>query len=624
MQLSLPADVRSRLQAWASRLPRSGAIALDLIPADPEDAGAIRAAQIGAIVRLSPFVMGASCVNAAITLATLADLHRLRPAYVIWALLLLAVTWRFLLAWARRREAKAVASRRAIRRVIQNAALFGLLWGVVPLATFPGAPLQVQLFVASLAAGMMSAGAFVLAAVPLAAMSYVAIVGGGALIVLLQQSSAVYLALIALLASYTVVIVVGVNWSAALLVNTLLAEAQLRREIAAREEAQALSAHAERMTALGQLSGGIAHDFNNILQVVSGGAARIERAPQDPENVARQLKRINDAVDRGSAISRRLLAFARRDALSAEPIDAALLLTDLGELLAHTIGPPIKVHVDVAMTKGSVMADRRQLETVILNLATNARDAMADGGDLTVSATSTVRETDSEFPRLRAGRYVRICVADTGVGMPPDVLARVAEPFFTTKPKGMGTGLGVSMAKGFAEQSGGAFAITSEPGQGTTATLWLPQAELAAAAPGEPSARAAASLGAGLRVLVVDDDALVLDALMSGLEDAGFAVLGANNASTALALIEHEAAIDAIVTDFSMPGMNGIDLIRNARLRKPGLPAVLVTGHVGDVAESVDLQHAEEFLVLQKPVSPARLVARFAELLAARAVERPG
>jgi signal transduction histidine kinase/CheY-like chemotaxis protein len=510
--------------------------------------------------------------------------------------------------------------------MVLNGAAFGALWGVVPAATFPGAPLEVQLFVASLTAGMMSAGAYVLAAVPLAAMAYVAMFAAGTLFALTRYVSAVNIGLLALLVSYTMVIVVGVNWIAALLVSSLLAEARLRREVAAREEAQALSAHAERMTALGQLAGGIAHDFNNILQVVDGGIARIERAPQDRDNVFRQTERIHAAVERGSAISRRLLAFARRDALSAEAIDAAELLADLGELLAHTIGPPIRIHVDVAMATGRVMADRRQLETVILNLAANARDAMPEGGDLTISAISTTREEDSE--RLKAGRYVRITVVDTGLGMSPEVLGRVAEPFFTTKPKSLGTGLGVSMAKGFAEQSGGDFAIASETGRGTTVTLWLPQAAADAPPAAGSSSRPTEpgpAFGAGRRVLVVDDDALVLDTLRSALEDAGFVAVGADNAANALALFDQAPPIDAVVTDFSMPGMNGIELIRRIHVQRPGLPAILLTGHVGDVAASaVDQQVAEHFLLLQKPIAPARLLEHVQELIDAGSRRRAG
>jgi CheY-like chemotaxis protein len=257
---------------------------------------------------------------------------------------------------------------------------------------------------------------------------------------------------------------------------------------------------------------------------------------------------------------------------------------------------------------------------VILNLATNARDAMPEGGDLTVSAISTVQGDSTRAPQLKAGRYVRINVTDTGVGMTPEVLGRAAEPFFTTKSKAMGTGLGVSMAKGFAEQSGGAFAIASAPGKGTSVTLWLPQADGSPeAAPDDPVADAAAlgAVGTGRCVLVVDDDEQVRGVLVGACEDAGYLAVGADGAESALALLGPHIAIDALVTDFSMPGMNGVDLIREIHRDRPDLPAILVTGHVGDVAAAaVDQQLTEGFTLLQKPVKPTKLVEQLASLIA--------
>jgi signal transduction histidine kinase len=619
MRSTLAQMLRSALDACSHRLPRSLAIALDLIQADPEDADVIRGAQVDAIVRVSPLVVGASCFNALIVLGTFAAMGALQPAYLIWAVVLFALAARYSrAAWRRRKSARRTASRRTIRRMVLNGAAFGALWGVIPAVTFPGAPPAIQLFVACVTCGMMSAGGFVLAAVPLAGMSYVAMMAAGALFALLREGSPVALGIMALLASYTAVIVVAINWNAVLLINSLLAQAQVRREVAAREQAQAQTAHAERMTALGQLAGGIAHDFNNILQVVSGGAARIERNPENREGVVRQALRIQDAVERGSAISRRLLAFARRDALNAEPIDVAALLADLGELLAYTIGPSIRIHVDVAMAWGRLIADRRQLETVILNLATNARDAMPSGGELTIVADTLVLEHDCESPRLKPGRYVRIVVRDTGTGISSATMARVAEPFFTTKPKGMGTGLGLPMAKGFAEQSGGAFAIASEPGRGTTVTLWLPQADASVLAQAKETAHDFALVAVGERrcVLLVDDDELVREVLMTSLEDVGFVMLAAENAKRALALLDQGADVDALVTDFSMPGMNGLELIREVHARKPDLPTILLTGHVGEVAaQSADEQRAQHFTLLQKPMKPEHIAQRLVALI---------
>ena len=617
----LPEKAQDTLDAWWIRRPRWLALALDRIPADADEAALIRGAQVHAIVRLTPLVMAASCLNAMILLATFAAMGALRPAHWIWALALFAMALSFLRGWRGRiRGGRRAASRRTIRRVILNGAAFGALWGLVPAASFAGAPLELQLFVACLTAGMMSAGAFVLATVPLAAMSYVALMAGGALFALLHDVSAANLGIISLLGSYVAVLVVNINWSAALFVDSRLAEAQVLREVAAREQAQAQAAHAERMTALGELAGGIAHDVNNLLQVVGGGASRIERHCGDPAEVARQARRIQDAVERGSVIGRRLLAYARREALRAEPIDVAALLAELGDLLAHAIGPTIRIHIDAAGAPDRVLADRGQLETVLLNLATNARDAMPGGGDLMVSARSVALDREADSPRLGAGRYLRLSVADTGTGIDRSTLARAAEPFFTTKPKGRGTGLGLSMAKTFAEQSGGALEIDSEPGRGTTVTLWLRQAERepqrATQTPAPPEIPAV--FGAGRRVLVVDDDELVREGLMTSLEDAGFVALGAQDAIGAIAHLDAGIEVDALITDFSMPGMNGVDLIHEVHARRPGLPAILLTGHVSDGGtQAFQRLRTEPFTLLFKPMPPARVAQRLASVMAA-------
>lgn len=617
-----PRKSQPAVEAWWQERPRWLALALDQIPVSEDEAAQIRGAQIHAILRLTPVVMTASCLNAAVLLAVLASTATLKPEHLVWALVLLAMS----MTYFRGRLGKGPpqrrpASRRAIRRVVFNGAVFGGIWAVMPAAWFDGAPLQVQLLVACLTAGMMSGGAFVLATVPLAAMSFVAVIVGGALFALLQHHSpTVDLGIVALLASYAAVLVANINWSAALFVDSRLAEGRVRREVAARELAQAQVAHAERMTALGELAGGVAHDINNILQVVSGGAARIERRPEDHDEVARQAGRIQQAVDRGGAISRRLLAFARRDSLRSEPIDFHILLAEVGELLTDAMGPSISVHIDVRDVAGSLLADRRQLETVLLNLATNARDAMADGGDLTVSAASTVLDHDCDSPRLAAGRYMVLAVTDTGAGIDPAVLPRVGEPFFTTKPRGKGTGLGLSMAKGFAEQSGGALSLESELGRGTTVKLWIPEAASSLQPSAEGLTREPVRPAFDVKgwcVLVVDDDEQVRDGLMGSLQDAGFATLGAEDGGAALEQLDQGAEVDALVTDFSMPGMNGLDLIHRVRASRPGLPAILLTGHVEDVsAEAFDRLQGEPFALLHKPTPPARVAERLAELIA--------
>ena len=362
-------------------------------------------------------------------------------------------------------------------------------------------------------------------------------------------------------------------------------EARVREEVAAREAAQLRAAHAERLQALGQLAGGIAHDFNNVLQAVAGAAALIERRPDDAAGVRRLARLAIAASERGASITGRLLAFGRRADLRAEALDAAGLLHGLHEMLARTLGGGIEVQVSLEGDLPPLLADKGQLETVLVNLATNARDAMPAGGRLVLAAVpETVSAGPASHPAgLAPGRYVRLSVADTGTGMDPATLARATEPFFTTKPPGAGTGLGLAMAKGIAEQSGGGLTIESRPGWGTTVTLWLP-----AAASGGPAVAADETApGAGQaakpsRVLLVDDEDLVREVVAQFLREAGFDVLEAANGLEALALLDAGEPLDLLVTDMSMPEVDGLAVIRAAQARREGLPAVLLTGYASD------------------------------------------
>ncbi|HEV2363311.1 MAG TPA: ATP-binding protein [Caulobacteraceae bacterium] len=596
----------------------SGALSLGaaVLSADAETAGSLRAAQIAAIVRLTPVAIGASCLNALVLLATFWAVGELKWQYWLWAGLIFALAAYYFGNWAqsRRREPIRTASPRAIRRTVRNGCVFGAVWGVIPAVAFPGASPPVQLFIAVLTSGMMCAGGFVLATVSPAAISYIAIVAAASIYALLQQTSPIHLGLVALTLAYTMVLMVSANRSAALFISSRLAEAQLRKETEARETAQVQAAHAERMSALGELAGGIAHDFNNILQAVSAGAQLAARHAEEPDSVRRYADQIATAVERGAAISGRLLGFARQDRLRPEQIQPGELLGNVGELLAHTMDPSIHVTIEVPAETPGLAADRYRLETVLLNLANNARDAMPGGGTLSISAAVEDLAHDIDAPALKRGRYVRITVRDTGSGMDAVTLARAGQPFFTTKPKGKGTGLGLSMARGFAEQSGGALAITSEPSRGTTVTLWFPQAEGARAQ--APEERALAPVRAGLRVMLVDDDDQVRATLAGSLEDAGFVVTSAESAEQALDELRRGVQIDALVTDLSMPGMNGWDLIREIQAQRPLLPSLMLTGHLQDAdADSLASAQNGRFAVLRKPVAPLVLARRIAALV---------
>jgi PAS domain S-box-containing protein len=405
-------------------------------------------------------------------------------------------------------------------------------------------------------------------------------------------------------------------------------EARVREEVAAREEAQARAAQSQRMEALGQLAGGVAHDFNNVLQAVAGGARLIEARSGDPERVRRLARMIAEAARRGASVTRRLLAFSRRADLRAEAVDVATLFEDMREILSHTLGTGIEVRVQLPALLPPLLADKGQLETVLVNLAANARDALRGAGAITLSGIVEEVPRRSGGPALPAtlkpGSYLRLSVADTGAGMDAATLARAAEPFFTTKPLGKGTGLGLAMARGFAEQSGGALAIESSPGRGTTVRLWMPVAAAdARSSPGPVTIRGAGQRGGHARVLLVDDEALVREITTEGLEAAGCAVLAVGSAAEAIEFLESGQAVDLLITDLSMPGMDGIALIREAQRRRPGLRAILLTGFATDAAElAIGGTIRSTFSLLRKPIEPAALAERAAVLLdAAREVE---
>jgi PAS domain S-box-containing protein len=367
-------------------------------------------------------------------------------------------------------------------------------------------------------------------------------------------------------------------------------------------------AQAQKVQALGLLAGGIAHDFNNILQSVSGAATLIERRPEDLARTRRLARSSIEAAARGASITQRLLSFARRGALRAEVIGTAELLNGMREVLTHTLGRAIAIRVAADNDVPPVLADRGQLETALVNLGTNARDAMPDGGTLTLSAEAgNAADADTLPASLAAGRYVRIRVADTGSGMTAGTFARLGEPFFTTKPLGSGTGLGLAMVKGFAEQSGGAMVVTTAVGAGTTVDLWLGQAMDDASLnrideTGDRSARSAA-----VRIMLVDDDDLVRETLAEQMEELGFKTIMASSGSEALALIESGVALDALVSDLSMPGISGVATIQRVRALRPDLPCFLLTGYVGEQAA---LEAGVMFTLVHKPISGRTLAAR--------------
>ena len=401
------------------------------------------------------------------------------------------------------------------------------------------------------------------------------------------------------------------------------------------EETQARLVQAQRMEALGQLAGGIAHDFNNVLQAVQGGASLIARRPEDAASVQRLVRMMLAATDRGAAITGRLLAFSRRGDLRSEPLQPQMLLSGMREMLSHTLGDGIDVRIDVAADLPAILADKSQLETVLINLATNARDAMAGTGTITLSAsmfaaasrrndgTAARRgQTSAEQSDLQPGEYVLFKVTDTGAGMDAATLARASEPFFTTKAAGHGTGLGLAMARGFTEQSGGALAISSMVGVGTTVSLWLPVTSAVVVAPGLDHPKQNATVGRDdAQLLLVDDDAAVREILAEEMEAAGYHVRTAASGDEALAMIDAGRPVDVVIADLSMPGMNGVAVIREAQRRRQGLCAILLTGFAGHAAEIAVDDADGAISLLRKPIDGRQLGEHAAKLLSQTAAE---
>ncbi len=385
--------------------------------------------------------------------------------------------------------------------------------------------------------------------------------------------------------------------------------AALLRAAEERRRAEEAARQSEKLAALGQLTGGVAHDFNNILQVVTSGAALLQRPSLPEAKRVAVLEGMIQASRSARELTGRLLAFARRQTLRPEVTDVAARLTGMSELLRQTLGSHIRVETETEPGLWPVRVDLNQLDVTILNLAVNARDAMPRGGTLTIRAHKAVLEATAE---RAAGEYVRIAVKDTGEGMPPHILSRVLEPFFTTKEPGRGTGLGLSQAHGFARQSGGDLQIESEPGRGTTVFLQLPRAIASARAEDDGMGpmnerRTHVLQGLGAKVLVVEDNPDVAAFACSLLEELGYATMRAGSATEALAMLADEAPVDAVFSDVVMPGgASGVELAVALRSSHPRVAVVLATGYSEEIARGGAPVGVE---VLTKPYHPEELVA---------------
>lgn len=383
---------------------------------------------------------------------------------------------------------------------------------------------------------------------------------------------------------------------------------KLREEVETRAAAEAQLRQIQKLEAVGQLTGGIAHDFNNMLAVVVGALDLAKRRlGEHPEEVARHIENAMEGANRAAHLTQRLLTFARQDALAAKATRPGALIAKMSDLLDRTLGERVQVDTRGLDGEWFVMVDANQLESAIVNLAVNARDAMDGEGSLTIEARQMVLG-DGEIGSLRAGEYVRISVADTGHGMDKDVLERVFEPFFTTKPVGRGTGLGLSQVFGFVRQSSGEVVIHSAPGEGATVSIYLAR-HIPQASGSGVKAQASKPSGAELpplAILVVEDDPRVRAATMAALHELGHRPLAFGSGEEALTYLSDDDQFQLIISDVVMPGMNGPELVKQVLRRFPDIGVLFVTGYAGEAGEAEGFADHE---LLRKPFTINALCA---------------
>ena len=401
----------------------------------------------------------------------------------------------------------------------------------------------------------------------------------------------------------------------------LIGFAKVTRDLSERHEAQQQleQAHeqlvqAQKMEAIGQLTGGIAHDFNNLLTGIGGSLELLQRRVTQGRfgDLDRFINAAQGGVSRAAALTHRLLAFARRQKLDPKPISPNRLITEMEELVRRSIGPTIKLDIVLAADLATALCDPNQLENAILNLCINSRDAMPDGGQLTIE-TANIQLSERD---IEAGQYIAICVTDTGCGMPPDVLARAFDPFYTTKPAGQGTGLGLSMIYGFAKQSGGHVRLSSKVGHGTTVSIYLPchsgtpeeETELKKS---RPVARAAR----GETVLIADDEPTVRMLITEVLEELGYSAIEVADSASGLQVLQSDVRIDLLITDVGLPGsMNGRQMAEAGRQCRLKLPVLFITGYAEGAAFGGDLLEPGMY-VMTKPFAMEAMASRIKDII---------
>jgi signal transduction histidine kinase len=400
------------------------------------------------------------------------------------------------------------------------------------------------------------------------------------------------------------------------------ANRQLLGQIQERERVETTLRQMQRLEAVGQLTSGVAHDFNNLLTVVLGNIGFLEKGLAEhgiDGRLKQRLGYMRTAAERGAKLTDQLLSFSRRQRLEPRCLDLNVAVSGMRDLLQSTMGGSVRIETRLASELWLALVDPTQLELAVLNLAINARDAMEVGGTLTVATRNVALDAPEHAEDPPSGDYVEVCVLDTGGGMSDEVRSRVFEPFFTTKEIGKGSGLGLSQVLGFAQQSGGGVRIDSTPSAGTAVRIYLPRTvgDLQPAA--SPASRTlTGDARHGANILLVDDDNAVREVTRAMLHDLGYRVLEAGSGGAALDVIDRARRLDLMIVDFAMPGMNGAEVARLARVRKPYLPVLFITGF----AERSTIEGIDDPDLLRKPFAPDELASRVRNALARGGAER--
>ena len=578
--------------------------------AEDDVTSAVSAEQVRSLFGQIPLALSVNVVNAALVAIVLTPLAT-RPFLLPWFASVVLVTIGRGILWLRYRRAPdgPEDARRWLRGATWGSLLSGLCWGIGGFILFPVLPPLGQLFLVIVMSGMC-AGAMAISASHLPSLlAFLLPTGLPMALRFLAQGSTRDGVLAAMIVVFVTALSLAGRHFSEIFAETLrlrfelkeanlrLAEANLRlqAEMAEHRETEAALHQAQKLEAMGHLTGGVAHDFNNLLTVVVSNATMLrDRAADEPAR--RRAAAILSIADRGERLTRQLLAFSRRRMLRPEAVALQGRTSEIADLLARSLREDITVTIVLPEDLWPVTVDPGEFELALLNVAVNARDAMPNGGTLRLLARNARCRGETANGAL-VGEFVAITLADSGTGMPAEVMARAFEPYFTTKAGGLGSGLGLSQVYGFASQSGGGAVLAAAPGGGTAITLFLPRADAVPAAAGEIAAQPAPAPRSA-RILLVEDDPTVAEATQDLLRDMGFDTRWADDATAALALVESDPKLSLVLSDVVMPGgLSGLDLARTLRDRRPELPVILATGYSSSASEVV----AEGFALIEKP-----------------------